>query len=834
MKALALIKRFLALEGIYGPEPGCGFSMFSTPFFSPGGGSSGSRYSIANSVRLRASASAYFSRTPGSAGDRKKWTYSGWVKRGAFGSVRFPLMDMGTASSDTTTFEMGFWNTGTNDTFFIGGGVTNWRVSNALYRDPTAHYHVVVAIDTANATADDRIKVWINGSRITSWATNNAIGSSADTAVNQSGVAHYIGRRDGGSDYADGVLSDVHFIDGQALSASDFGETNADGVWVPKSYTGTYGTNGFKLDFKDAAVTSGSNAGLGKDVSGNGNYWNTNNISVTAGATYDALTDTPTNNYCTLNPLVPATYPATLSNGNIKYSRSASGTGYTNSYGTLAITNALAYFEVTPASGGVSNNGVFGVAATLANTATCLGWASDQWGWEWYMAKKVSNATETAYGTAAASGDVLRCAVNTLNGKIWFGNASGWFGSGDPAGGTNETFSGLPSTVFPAVSGYTGLAEFDINFGQRPFAYTPPTGFKSLCTANLPSVAITNPALHAKVVKRTSVGGTYTNSALAFQPDLALIKAYSNTDNYYLQDVVRGFGASKSVSTNQTGAEGANGSSPGTHSFTPASDGYSLSGVDFNTSGYSYVDLLLKLGGTAVSASGGSGYSAATISANATAGISVIKLTTNVAAGGSWSVNHGLSGAPDMVIFKQTNNANNWPTYLKDAHASPLDNYWILNGGASNTGSTGIFNVSGTVVGSSNSFVNSGDTVLIICIKSIPGFSKVGVYTGNGSPDGPCIHTGFSPEFLLGRTTTTPSNWLHMDGQRDGHNAWKSSMYFDDSAYEATGTVRLDALSNGFKVRDSNAVLNNSNTVFYWAMARHPFGGSNVSPAPAR
>lgn len=789
MKAFALIKRFLALEGIYGPEPGCGFSMFSTPFFSPGGGSSGSRYSIANSVRLRASASAYFSRTPGSAGDRKKWTYSGWVKRGVFGSVRFPLMDLGTASSDTTTFSMGFWNTGTNDTFFVGGGVTNWRVSNALYRDPTAHYHVVVAIDTANATADDRIKVWINGVQITSWATNNAIGSSADTAVNQSGVAHYIGRRDGGSDYADGVLSDVHFVGGQALSASDFGETNADGVWVPKSYTGTYaGTNSFHLNFADAAVTAGSNAGLGKDTSGNGNYWVTNNISVTAGATYDALVDTPTNNFCVLNPLVPVTNPGTLSNGNMKYSRSASGTGYTNCYGTMAITNALAYFEVSPSSGGASNNGVFGVAATLINSSTCLGWAADQWGWEWYLTKKVSNATETAYGTTAAAGDILRCAVNTITGKIWFGNASGWFGSGDPAADTNPTFSGLPSTVFPGVSGLTGTAEFDVNFGQRPFAYTPPSGFKSLCTANLPSVAITNPSVAFKVTLATESN-----------IDSAVATARSGWTNYV--DILKNRTAGAETWAWRFSHDSGNEYSISASSVSRAAN-RTNSGTD-NWVGYS-----LRIGSSYGTAAGSVSH-------------------TN---GADTTVTHsvGVSSRQAIFLFPRTSGST------VNVHHADLTSGNLLNlcAQTGQSASSAIKSVTSTAFTINTSMATGTYDYLVI--SEVPGFVKLGKYTGNGLADGPNLASSQSPAAIISKVIGATDHWSIYDTARDTYNEADSHLYMDTLDNESTSNNRMDILGSGHKIRTTGNMLNYTVDHAYISIAEHPFGGSNVSPAPAR
>lgn len=803
-----------------------GIDLFR-PFLPVGVGAS-SGYEIANSLRFRASASAYLSRTPASAESvLTKCCFSGWIKKGLLkddtaSTYGLPVISAGTGGTQYSTINLSDNGGNSNQINFYHDGYQRYYTT-AVQRDPSAHFHLFVKMDST-ASAGQRIRFWVNNVELATTVVNEI--SPSDTFEFGNNVLHCIGKNAPWSYFNDAVFSDFHLVCGTSTpSATDFGEQNADGVWVPKPYTGAYGTNGFRLSFSDTSgLTSGANTGLGKDTSGNSNYWNTNGISLTAGVTYDALTDTPTNNYATLNPLDPV----------------SGGTTYASSGANLDITTAATYAaratiwptagkvwaEYTMTSSGTANGTVIGVGKADANIASGTGT---------YTAYRMNgnkevNGTGSAYGASFTNTDVIGIAWDVGGGTVEFYKQTGGSGSFVSQGQLTGISTAGDVTLLCRTANSGSW-----NFGQRPFNNSSiPSGYRALCTANLPSVAIKDPSSYAKVVKRTSSGGTYTNSALSFQPDLALIKAYSNTDNYYLQDVVRGFGASKSVSTNQTGAEGGNGGSPGTQSFTPASNGYSLSGGDFNTSGYSYVDLLLKLGGTAVSASGGSGYSSATISANATIGVSVIKLTTNVAAGGSWSVNHGLGGTPDMVIFKRTNSADNWPTYLGAAHASPLDNYWLLNGSGSNSASTGVFNVSSTVVGSSNSFVSSGDTVLIICIRSIPGFSKVGVFTGNGSTEGPFVNTGFSPEFLVGRTTTTASNWIHMDGQRDSYNPWKSSMYMDSSAYEGTATNRLDACSNGFKIRDSNAVLNNSNTVFYWAMARHPFGGSNVSPAPAR
>ena len=233
---------------------------------------------IEHSVRFNSADSAYLSRTPSSAGNRKTWTWSGWVKRSELGRVQNILRVFN--SSDTTIFQMRFMG---NDAI----GVVHYSyfslISTPVYRDVSAWYHVVVVLDTTQATASNRLRFYINGTEITTWATDNrgSLTQDSDQGINQASVSHEIGGQ-GSNEYFNGYLANIHFVDGQALTPSSFGFTDSNGVWQPKAYTGSYGTNGYNLDFAD---TSSATA-LGNDVSGNNNDWTPSGL--VAGPAYTA------------------------------------------------------------------------------------------------------------------------------------------------------------------------------------------------------------------------------------------------------------------------------------------------------------------------------------------------------------------------------------------------------------------------------------------------------------------------------------------------------------------------------------------------------------------
>jgi len=471
------------------------------PMFRIGGGQG---YQITNSLRFRASNSAYLNRTPASAGNRKTWTWSAWVKRGALSGATSMNLFVADRSGTTDAAYTDIVFTTTNQ-IAVRGYATNWRVSNAVFRDPSAWYHVVVALDTTQATAADRVKVYVNGSQITSFATSNNPALNDDLGVNRAAL-HSLGQDvPGGPAYFDGHLANVYFIDGQALTPSSFGQTDATtGVWVPKTYSGTYGTNGFFLEFKDATSTTT----IGYDTSGNSNNFTTSGISVTSGVTFDQMTDTPTNNYCVLNQLDK--YQVTLSNANMSMSV---GNAYPNNVrSTVTLSSGKWYWEavVNSASGTYYHSfsitkdsfSVFGGAGSQSSNPGA--------GWTWDSSSDnsiyVNNGLVTNTLTKPAANDIVMMAYDADSGKVWFGLNGTWNNSGNPSGGTNQSGTVSSGSMTPTLTAYgTSNNGFSINFGQRAFAYTPPSGFKALNTQNVTSTAVT-------------LSGSFTGNAAADGP----------------------------------------------------------------------------------------------------------------------------------------------------------------------------------------------------------------------------------------------------------------------------------------------------------------------------
>jgi hypothetical protein len=282
--------------------------------------SQGAVTTVGESLRFNDDDSAYLSRTPASAGNRKTWTWSGWVKRGDLTpTTRKVLFGGWSADSDSAYLEFGFGGSSggfdLQDCFYATTATVKVN-SASVFRDPSSWYHIVVVLDTTKTIAGDRFKLWVNGVD-QNLPLFSPLTLNFDAGVNQSS-AHAQGKspRTGTNRYFDGYMSDVYFIDGQALDPSRFGKQDADGIWQPISYTGSYGTNGFHLDFADNSTA----AALGTDTSGNGNNWTPSGIT-----TDDQVTDTPSVNYCTLNPVDPRT-TGTLSNGNLVTTGNASVT----------------------------------------------------------------------------------------------------------------------------------------------------------------------------------------------------------------------------------------------------------------------------------------------------------------------------------------------------------------------------------------------------------------------------------------------------------------------------------------------------------------------------
>ena len=810
-------------------------------------GASGNQgYFLTNSLRFRASASAYLSRT--FVGTPQTYTYSCWFKRGTLGTQQELVASRaGTAS---------FLELTSSDTITCGLNNVSICTSTAVFRDPSAWYHVVLTV-----TQSSTVTIYVNNVSVATGAVGASsflFNSSYTNTIGQYGNFNGL--------YFDGYMTEINFIDGQALTPSSFGQTSSTtGVWQPIKYTGTYGTNGFYLPFTDnSALTTSSNAGLGKDFSGNANYWTTNNISITSGETYDSMTDVPTltsatvANYAVLNPIYKNFSQPTFSDGNLSISSNTAN--YQNSFATIPVTSGKWYCELT-LSGNPSSAIQWGASnATqlnyLTGTSSFIGTTTGV-GYAYVLANgdKYTNGTQTAYGNALASGDILGIALDLDNSKIFFSKNGTWQASGDPAAGTNAAFTGIASdTWFIGGDVYThpvsGANTMIANFGQRPFAYTPPTDFKALNTFNLPTPTIgaTASSQANKYMDATIWTGdnttpkSITNSG-SMQPDFVWIKSRSDAYQHNLYDSVRGAGAAFSLSSDQTAAEGGNSN---VYGFLSAfnSNGFAVTqgtaggggapngNAYTNQSGSTYVAWQWRASNaTAVSNTAGSITS--TVSASTTAGFSIVTYTGT---GSVATIGHGLGVAPSMIICKnRTGAANDWMVWNSNLPSSNLA-YLNLNDTGAVTNDANLWNStnpSSTVfsVGTSSAANGSGTDFVAYCFAPVAGYSAFGSYTGNGSTDGPFVFTGFRPRYvMIKRTDTGGTDWVLLDSSRDPTNVVDQYLAANLSDAETVyANDKVDFLSNGFKQRGTASGQNGSGGTFiYMAFAENPFKYANA------
>jgi hypothetical protein len=794
-------------------------------------GNQGGAYNLTRSLRFRSSASAYLNRTPASAGNRTAWTLSFWTKLANFGTNR-TIINVGGLS---TNYGLIFFNTNNVLDFQEIAGTGGRLTTTRVFRDPSAWYHIVLVWDTANATAGDRMRVYVNGVRETSFTTQTNPSLSANSFINTSAV-HRIGWETSGTAgwQKDGYLAEVNFIDGQALDPSSFGETSTTtGVWIPKAYTGSYGTNGFYLDFEDTS----SVAALGYDAAGS-NDWTVNNVSLTSGATYDSMTDVPTltsataANYATLNP-ISNIGNGTISAANLNFVSTTAA--WRSAAGTIFVNSGKYYFEgtLTTFSGG-SQSVMLGVCNTSFTAfGSYIGESANAWAVQASTTNtnKWNNNTSTTIsaGQSSSAGDVFMVAVDEDAGKIWFGRNGTWYSSGDPAAGTNEAYSNLTGQVTPAVSSVDTTSAIALNCGQRPFAYTPPTGFVALNTFNLPTPTIgatastqANKYMDATLYTGTGSSLTVTNAG-GFSPDLVWIKSRSNAYNNELYDSVRG--VQKRLISNLTNAEST--STNGLTAFN--SNGFTQGGeTETGANGATYVGWQWR-GSDSAAVSNTSGSITSTVSANTSAGFSVVTWTGT---GTTSTIGHGLGVAPSFIITKGRSSSTNWVTY----HAS-LGNTKGINldtTGAAGTSADYWNNTSPTssvfTIAGANSNNANALTVVAYCFAEVAGYSAFGSYTGNGSTDGVFVYTGFRPKFIMIKKSNSTGNWMMFDSKRLEYNGASASkeLYANLSLGEGTSNGP-DELSNGFKLRDNYSDVNtNGDTYIYAAFAETPTKFANA------
>jgi hypothetical protein len=788
------------------------------------GASGAADFEVERSLRFNDDDTAYLSRTPSSAGNRKTYTISAWVKIGNLGTTR-PIFNRYTGNSDA-----GFLGLYVNsdDFIYFTGWSTVYLKSNRLYRDSSAWSHIVLAVDTTQSTSTDRIKLYFNG-ELQSTATYNAPSQDADLVINEA-VEHRIGNYH--NVYFDGYMAEVNFIDGSQLTPSYFGETDVlTGQWNPKKYTGGYGTTGFYLNFLDNSGTTATT--LGKDSSGNGNNFTPNNFSVSAGAGNDSLEDTPTNNFPTLNPLYNPVN-TTFGEGNLLM---RGGDNFAASTFLLPKSGKW-YVEFSK----YGNGALQSISVTRANTAMTnyagyLGLADNvEYVSNGELGNRSRGSTSDATAWTSDADIVVAAAVDMDNGAVYFARANTWQNSGDPTSGSSKTGAIATDLLTDnngdhviAVHGYNGNNSYGMyaNFGQQPLTYTPPTGYKVLSSANLPDPTILLPNKYFDTFLYTATGNAMSFSGLNFQPDWIWQKSRNSTGSsnvHYTMDAVRGGDKGLVINSNNAEFSGAD--------ITFTSNGYDMgasTGGQGNGASNTYVSWNWNAGGSTVTNNDGS--ISSQVRANTTAGFSIVGYTGT---GSAATIGHGLGVAPKWLVVKLRSGSQDW--FVNNGMIlNDLGKYYKLNSsGSSNVSDTNVFpNTAPTStvfsVGTDSAVNASGSTYVAYVFSEVEGYSKFVAYTGNGSTDGTFVYTGFAPAFMIQRKETD-TNWHMMDSTRDPLNPNTLGIDPNLSSAEADDSnLAIDFLSNGFKLRTSHSTANGSGTKYILlAFAESPFKNSRA------
>jgi hypothetical protein len=910
--------------------------MFSSFFNAAAAGG----YEIEQSLRFDGSSG--FTRTHSNNNASSDFTLSMWIKKTYNGENNMMLLHTNT---DPRYSYVSFGeSSGDADLLTARGTASGYAFNTSRkYRDPSAWYHLVLSVDAGTLT-----KGYING------VLDQNTGATSGWYFNGTDPLG-LGRTAAGGNYFNGYMAEVHFIDGQALDADSFGEFD-NGVWRPKRYTGSHGTNGFYLKFDPSATN-----GIGHDHSGNGNHWTANGFSTgtvdyaatgadpsskilggsyqdfwdgntstgiiigqgayvqmtstslpvatstvgfytgngastaylringteefsatsttiqwwdfsfsgtinkveigylggsgssntfsafridgttivgTPGKDLDVLSDTPTTNWATLNPVDNG--GATLAEGNLSWD-SGSNQGTRS---TFFVDSGKWYWELTSnESNLIGEHGVADASQGITGGTAYPGYAASSWGFSNSTGNKANNNSFTNIATTGSQNDVIMVALDMDDGKIWWGRNGTWFSSGDPAAGSNAAFTNLSGYNVSPMSGVGGAAAGAViyNFGQRAFAYTPPTGFKALNTSNLSAPTVKDGSDYFNTLLWSGNNATSRSlTGVGFEPDLVWIKRRnSSTYTHILFDQVRGAG--NQLISSSTGAELASASNVAGKVSSFDSDGFTVAqgtnveGV--NKTGGTYVAWSWDAGGSGSTNTAGSITS--TVSANPTAGFSIVSYTGTNA--DDATVGHGLGVKPAFIIVKNRDYTDYW---MVEHPALASNKNLVLNltntetawgsGVVKATNST-VFTLKTNVSGSNENHNRSGNKYIAYCFSEVEGYSKFGSYTGNGNPDGVFIHLGFKPAFFMLKSYSAAGEWLIIDSKRDPYNVTEAVLEAHDPTNEAGAEdADMDFLSNGIKFRNTGYFNTSGRQFIFMALAENPFGGSGVSPATAR
>jgi hypothetical protein len=822
----------------------------STSIASAAGG-----FDIPYSCRFDRASSSKFTRATwtSSAADRRKWTYSVWFKVcGNFGTAR-DLFYCG--SHDECMLS----NSPTDTLDWFTEGASSRLITNRVFRDVGAWYHAVFVMDTTLATAGDRMKIYINGVRETSFSTNNTPTQNHQTKFGDGSSPLYLGSS-GSSNYWDGYFSEAHFVQGQALDASSFGEVDEDyGHWKAKKYSGSHG-DGFYLDFKSSGT-------LGNDAAG-GTDLTPSNLAAS-----DQMLDSPANNFAVINNLDGDidTYD-TFTEGNLRFKNTANQNA-SHRRATFSMDSGKWYWEVLRENSG-DQGATLGIMpspegnhASVYIGSTNRTYANLNKG----IGIKGSGVTmagsgNTVNGTspASAAGNVIQWAYDADTGKLWHGFDGTWQNSGNPAAGTTPwaTANAYATIKYaPAFQSHNNVT-YIANFGQDGtfagnktaagnaddndygnFLYDVPAGFLALCSKNLPDPTVVS-SEHFNTVLWTGNATQRNITGVGFQPDLVWGKNRNYGNYHELTDSVRG--VTKSLFANESMAEETDAQK--LQAFL--TDGFQIgTAAGYNRNGDPHVAWNWKAGTAGSGATQGSGtLKTYTSSYNTDAGFSITKYAGNGTA--NHKIPHSLSVAPNLVITKNLSSGGwtrGWAVgSIQPAVSMDFTDYLILNtSDAKADSASGVWNdiaPTATVFncGDSSAFNytnENGSDYIAYCWHDVEGYSKIGSYQGNANADGTFVYTGFRPAWVMIKCLTGDvyRGWLILNTAMATYNpAGNTNTLFANSSqvegYRGNGSsaatnVNVDVLSNGFKIRSTANAETNSTSVgyIYTAFAETPF-----------
>ena len=809
---------------------------------------------ITTSYRNNDADNAYMYVNKGGNGNRKTFTLSWWMKTGnLFTGTIYTSGYSGAGASATS----GHIRSSTQK-LTIDNQVNNsntWSItSTRVFRDVSSWYNCVVAIDTTQGTASNRVKLYINGVQETVTGTY----PDEDDDVLMNNQYERIGTwDDNGSAYFeyDGYLADFNLIDGTQLNASSFGGFR-NGIWIPIDTSSlTRGTKGWRLQFKQTGVGTGSSSTVGADTGGNDFHFTSSNIA----ASDCAMLDNPENNFCTMNPLINGySTNITHTKGNLGV---AGSSDYRNTIGTLAVGSGKWYWECHSAN----FNDYTMIGIQRARNKQTQDQAYGQTG-------AVTYASQGAYyneGTSQTGSDdsitdfnddeVLGFALdldsstktikfynnNTLVQTV---NLSSNFDNEDIVPLYVSNNGQLAIFNFGADSSFAGLKtaqNFRDTSGRGKFFYQPPAGYKALDLQNLKDTPISpifgiKPEDHFNVVTYTGNGAnSHSITGVGFQPDWVWIKRRDGAGSHYLVDSSRGLGTGDSFKVLLTEGTDTEYTGENDQLRTLNSDGFTLDDnsdttfyVNRNTD--TYVAWCWKANGGTTTTNDASSTGIGTIDsvyqANTTAGFSIVTYTGT---GSNGTIAHGLGAVPKMMIAKRRDSTSHWVVYhqhLADA------SYWLalnLNNAqdveATHWNSTA---PTSTLInlGTNTNTNGSSATYVLYAFAEVENYSKMGVMEGNANTDGAVVYLGFRPRYVwIKNIDQNGYEFVAIDSERNQTNEMAGYIRINENAAENTSYNQIDFLSNGFKIRSAaNNDVNHASTAIYYAVAETSVKNSNA------